>query len=65
MARWRCTNCGTVHRSNPTQCTNCGHTVFEQDRSVEPAADRDWVRLVGLLVLAAVILGGAVYVLLL
>lgn len=28
MAKWKCDNCGTVHRRNPSQCRSCGNTVL-------------------------------------
>lgn len=31
--KWRCTQCGTVHRSNPEKCRDCEHTVFIQHNS--------------------------------
>ena len=30
--RWECTDCGTVHGSNPPKCKNCGSTVLRQHR---------------------------------
>lgn len=30
--RWECNQCGEVHSSNPHKCSNCGHTVFTQNR---------------------------------
>ena len=32
MVKWRCTACGKVHRSNPTKCKKCGHSVLQQNR---------------------------------
>lgn len=32
MVRWKCENCGKVHKSNPKTCTNCNYTVFKQYR---------------------------------
>lgn len=28
MTKWKCDNCGTVHRRNPSQCRSCGNTVL-------------------------------------
>lgn len=30
MAKWECENCSKVHQKNPTECSNCGHTVLRQ-----------------------------------
>lgn len=30
--RWECTDCGTVHKSNPKKCKNCGSTILRQHR---------------------------------
>ena len=30
--RWECTDCGTVHKSNPPKCKNCGSTILRQHR---------------------------------
>lgn len=30
--RWECVDCGTVHRSNPKRCSNCGNTILRQKR---------------------------------
>lgn len=30
--KWKCENCGKVHRSNPEKCKECGHTVLIQHR---------------------------------
>lgn len=27
--KWKCQACGEVHRRNPSECSNCGHTVFK------------------------------------
>ena len=28
MAKWKCDQCGTVHRRNPSKCRSCGNTVL-------------------------------------
>lgn len=28
MSKWRCDQCGTVHRRNPSKCRSCGNTVL-------------------------------------
>ena len=28
MAKWKCDNCGTIHRRNPSKCRSCGNTVL-------------------------------------
>ncbi|MFB6095053.1 MAG: hypothetical protein ABEJ71_01200 [Halodesulfurarchaeum sp.] len=63
MTAWRCENCGRVHRSNPSECRNCGHTVFQQARDEEAATGIDRLRLLVLAAVALAILAGAVYVL--
>ncbi|MFB6266574.1 MAG: hypothetical protein ABEI31_02845 [Halodesulfurarchaeum sp.] len=63
MAAWKCESCGTVHRSNPSQCRNCGHTVFRRARGEEAPAGGDWVRWAVLAIVALAILVGAIYVL--
>ena len=30
--RWECTDCGTVHDSNPKKCKQCGSTILRQHR---------------------------------
>lgn len=30
--RWECTDCGTLHRSNPKKCKRCGSTILRQKR---------------------------------
>lgn len=32
QVKWSCLKCGTTHRSNPSECRNCGHTVLQQKR---------------------------------
>ncbi|MFB6183207.1 MAG: hypothetical protein ABEI96_01515 [Haloarculaceae archaeon] len=54
MARWKCDNCGTVHRRNPSKCKNCGHTILVQDRSEPDESDRDYRKLA--IVAAAIVL---------
>lgn len=28
MAKWKCDQCGTIHRRNPSKCRSCGNTVL-------------------------------------
>lgn len=28
MTKWKCDDCGTVHRRNPSRCRSCGNTVL-------------------------------------
>jgi len=30
--RWECNSCGATYRSNPSKCSECGHTIFTQYR---------------------------------
>lgn len=57
MAKWKCDNCGKVHRRNPRRCRSCGHTVLSQyhgdDRDVETLAK---YALVALAVIALAVL---------
>lgn len=37
--KWKCQRCGKVHKSNPEQCKECGHTVLQQVRTGTTASD--------------------------
>ena len=62
MAKWKCDNCGTVHRRNPSKCRSCGNTVLSPYHGDEgDLLDDQWVRYglaaaVVLLVLLVVVL---------
>lgn len=28
MTKWKCNDCGTIHRRNPSECRSCGNTVL-------------------------------------
>lgn len=60
MARWKCDDCGQMHRKNPSKCKSCGHTILVRDRTEQ---DRDY-RKVALAGLAAVVLLAVVVALL-
>lgn len=30
--KWKCTDCGKVHRSNPSECKKCGSKILQQHR---------------------------------
>lgn len=51
--KWECKQCGTVHRSNPDECKDCGNTILVQHRSSGPSW---WV---WALVLLLIVLGVA------
>lgn len=36
--KWRCEACDTTYSSNPSKCSNCGHTVLQQHSS---SSDRE------------------------
>ena len=49
MPQWRCLQCGSVHSSHRSECSECGHTILQQHR----AGGGNWVgRLLTLLVIA-------------
>jgi ribosomal protein L37E len=38
--KWECNRCGKKHRSNPEECSNCGHTVLQQYQPNQDQPDR-------------------------
>jgi ribosomal protein L32 len=30
MPNWKCEECGEVHSSNPSKCSECGHVILQQ-----------------------------------
>lgn len=55
MAKWKCDNCGTVHRRNPSQCRSCGNTVLSPYHGDDGGLlDDQWVRY-GLVALAVLL----------
>jgi len=34
--KWECNSCGATFQSNPSKCSECGHTVLTQYREDEP-----------------------------
>lgn len=38
VAGWQCTRCEATHPSNPSECWNCGHEIFEPLSKAEVAA---------------------------
>lgn len=61
MAKWKCDQCGNVHRRNPKQCRSCGHTVLSPVSDEEPD-DRDTIKIAAVAI--AVVLLAIVVVLL-
>jgi len=41
VAGWQCTRCEATHPSNPSECWNCGHEIFEPLSEAELAAGSD------------------------
>lgn len=61
---WECDSCSHIHKSNPTSCSNCGHTVFSptgKDAESSSGGSRTKQILIALL-LIAIVLVGAFYV---
>ncbi|MFC6906304.1 hypothetical protein [Halalkalicoccus tibetensis] len=60
MAKWKCDQCGTVHRRNPNKCRSCGNTVLSPYHGDEGGSPLDDPRvrygLIALAVLLVVVL---------
>lgn len=62
MAQWKCDDCGTVHRRNPSQCRSCGSTVLSPYHGDESGLLDDQRLRYALVGLAAVLIGVALVV---
>ena len=38
--KWECNSCGATFQSNPSKCSECGHTVLTQYREDDPPPTR-------------------------
>ena len=50
--KWKCNQCGKVHRSNPSKCKNCGSTVLTQHHS-SGISTRVWAAVLVILIAGA------------